>query len=116
MHVALKEENQELRKQLKNVGQSSESKLNREALNIALETGRIVPTDEKKWEARLSEGGKMMRDVLLERPSSAYFVENGIAHDPTSIDSVPIGVRNSLKKQGYTDEQIVKVAEQEGLR
>ena len=116
VHVALKEENKELRKQLKYVGQSSESKLNREALNIALETGRITPIDEKKWEARLSEGGKMMRDVLLERPSSDYFVENGIAHDPTSIDSVPVGIRTSLKKQGYTDEQIVKVAEQEGLR
>ena len=116
VHVALKEENQELRKQLKNVGQSSESKLNREALNIALETGRIAPTDEKKWEARLSEGGKMMRDVLLERPSSDYFVENGIAHDPTSIDSVPVAIRNSLKAQGFTDEQIVKAAEQEGLR
>ena len=103
----LREENTSLRQQLAEVSSSTEEQRNEETLLEALRTGRISPVEREKWEGRLKQGGKLAREMLMERPVSEFFMENGVAYDENHIDSVPVDLRKKLEAQGYKPDEIL---------
>ena len=105
---SLQEEIVDLRNKLSMQGKDNQKNRNKESIAEALRTGRISPSEKEKWEQRLEQGGEMLRQSMMDRPPSDFFVENGVAFDKNSIESVPTEIRTSLEGQGYKPEQIVQ--------
>jgi ATP-dependent Clp endopeptidase proteolytic subunit ClpP len=104
---ALEKANEQLSAQLAEANQREAQKRKAEAIEGALQDGRIPPVDREFWEQRFDQDPVGTEAVLAKLQPSAQFREIGTGNGGEGADALGSEERELLARMGYSEQQLI---------